>query len=143
MTSVYLAAAWSRRDEIKQIAENISKLGYKITSRWLDQENFGATALMNNEEKEARLRMHAIMDVTDVLRADTIVRFSDAEQMKQPLVDSKLLSGARNFEMGLAYGANKTMIVVGGHQNIFDRLPNIHHVHNVSELMDLLAGMRF
>lgn len=36
---IYLAAAWGRRVEIKALSEKIKKLGYEITSRWLDQED--------------------------------------------------------------------------------------------------------
>lgn len=144
MIKIYLAAAWGRRLEIKELSEKIKKLGFGITSRWLDQEDSGAfAALPNTEAKERFLRQHAVMDVQDVYSADILIRFSDAEEMKQPLVDSRLLSGARNFEMGLAYGLGKKLIVVGGYQNIFDRLANIQHVKDVSALMDLLAGIRF
>lgn len=145
---IYLAAAWGRRFEIKQVALILERMGYEVTSRWLDQENFGASNLQNTADKEMFLQKHALIDVDDVLRADILIRFSDADEMKKPLVDSKLVSGARMFEMGMAYATNlfaheMLIIVVGGNQNIFDRLPNVRHVVNVNALYDLLAGMKF
>lgn len=91
---------------------------------------------------------HALMDVADVMAANILIRFSDAPVMKASAVDSKLLSGARNFEMGLAFAVDMfvhdtMLIVVDGPQNIFDRLPGVRHVKDVGALMDLLAGMKF
>jgi len=129
---VYLAAAFSRQEEIEKIAVRLSEKGLEITSRWL-------------YVKKERLE-NAFMDVEDIRRADVLVRFTDtikniptyiiSENVYAPI---RYLSGARHFETGLAWERGIPIIVVGGKQNIFDELPNIRHVQNVNELEEVLG----
>lgn len=126
---VYLAGAWSRREEIHKVAKQLKRMGVEITARWLEEPESPKGA-----SRDKWLRETALVDVEDVLRADAIVRFSDADVMGFPLASAKLVSGARMFEMGLAWGNNKPVIVVGGHQNVFDYLPNITHVKDIEQL---------
>lgn len=109
---IYLASAWSRREEMQGIAENLKLMGHEITSRWLvnekDSSTFpadGKASQIDNDAREAKHTVNALHDVEDVLTADAIVRFSDAPEMVWPLVPARLLSGARNFEFGLMYAA--------------------------------------
>lgn len=128
---VYLAGAWSRQAELCGYAHRLKDLGVEVTSRWL-----GEIPPVDGTNFNKFLRETALIDVEDVLRADALVRFSDAEEMAFPLVKSKLASGARMFEMGLAWNNGKPVIVVGGHQNVFDFLPNIIHLPDVESLYD-------
>jgi len=130
---IYLAAAFSRQEEIKQVALRLESKGLEITSRWLDV-------------KKERLE-NAFMDVEDVRRADILVRFTDPVRYSlvtmtvnnEPHVPARLISGARHFETGLAWERGIPIIVVGGKQNIFDEFPNITHVSSVSELEKVLG----
>jgi len=63
---VYLAAAFSRQEEIAQIAVRLASQRLEITSRWL-------------QVKKERLE-NAFMDVEDVRRADVLVRFTDTRE---------------------------------------------------------------
>lgn len=110
---VYLASAWSRREEMQGIADNLRLMGHEITSRWLvnekDSSTFpddGKASQIDNDAREAKHTVNALHDVEDVLAADAIVRFSDAPEMVWPLVPARLLSGARNFEFGVMYTAD-------------------------------------
>lgn len=120
---VYLAAAFSRQDEIAAVASRLTEKGIEVTSRWL-------------HVKKERLE-NAFMDVEDVRRADILVRFTD--NISSNLVPTRLISGARHFETGLAWERGIPIIVVGGHQNIFDEFPNITHVDSVDELEEVLG----
>lgn len=130
---VYLAAAFSRREEISRIAARLRSKGLNITSRWLDV-------------KKERLE-NAFMDVEDVRRADFLVRFTDNDKNTPGILDStgvsyvptRFISGARHFETGLAWERGIPIIVVGGKQNIFDEFPNITHVADVDELEEVLG----
>jgi hypothetical protein len=130
---LYLAAAFSRQEEIKLIAVRLESKGLTITSRWL-------------EVKKERLE-NAFMDVEDVRRADILVRFTDTVQSSlitmtgynEPYVPARLISGARHFETGLAWERGIPIIVVGGKQNIFDEFPNITHVDSVYDLEKILG----
>lgn len=130
---LYLAGAWSRKAEIAAIAEELNKIpGIIVDARWLFEE-------VPVEYNEAFRRERARMDVEDVRAADILVRFTD--DLTKPTVPSGLATGARMFEMGLAYQMNKPIIVVGGHQPIFDYLPEIQHLLNVNRLKVVLKHL--
>lgn len=129
---VYLAAAFSRQEEIARIADRLNDKGIEITSRWL-------------HVKKERLE-NAFMDVEDVRRADILVRFTDnygsipmMNSHGHDWVPARFISGARHFETGLAWERGIPIIVVGGKQNIFDEFPNITHVDSVDELEKVLG----
>jgi nucleoside 2-deoxyribosyltransferase len=129
---LYLAAAFSRREEIWIVARELRFLGFDVTSRWL--ENTPAV-LKNRREK----MQDAFMDVNDLREADILVRFTDDFQ-GQEYIPAKLGSGARMFEFGMAWERGMPVIVVGGIQNVFDNLPNIRHVKDVEELKKHLGA---
>jgi hypothetical protein len=68
----------------------------------------------------------------DIDRADVLVRFSD--DLSSPTVPSHLATGSRMGETLWALAHNKTVIVVGGYQCVFDYLPQVVHVKNVDVL---------
>jgi len=122
---VYLAAAFSRQTEIKAVAEKLRELGIEITSRWLNAEPMA--------KKPAFLRTQdAFNDIRDLRAADLVIRFTD--EVEKSMVPSRLISGARMFEFGMAWERGIPVFVVGGKQNVFDYLPNIVHFANKEEL---------
>lgn len=132
---VYLAGAWSRRVEIKKVAVRLRKLGVEVTSNWLTEETAQQTGA-----REKFLRDRAYLDLNDVARADAIVRFTDPECFeKGKVVPKALLSGARHTEFGYAKALGKTLYVVGGKQNVFDRLDGVVHLKDVDELCRVLS----
>jgi nucleoside 2-deoxyribosyltransferase len=135
---LYLAAAWSRKAEIKAIAQELNNLtiGVHVGARWLDEEDptYGGPPATEFRRERARI------DVADVKSADVIVRFTD--DLSSPTVPSGLASGARMFEMGYAYAFKKIIIVVGGIQPIFDYLPEIIHVEDIPALKEKLIELQ-
>jgi hypothetical protein len=130
---VYLAAAWRRLEEIAALSAELKASGIEITSRWLDEEN----NLYGHGEKF--LRERAYLDLQDIAKSDAVVRFTDKYSEMGLLVPRDLISGARHFEFGYAKALGKTLYVVGGKQNVFDRLDGIVHVKDTQELKRLLA----
>jgi nucleoside 2-deoxyribosyltransferase len=128
---IYLAGAWSRREEILRVADRLRLVGVEITSNWLTEEEG-----MQSGSKERFLRERAYVDLQDVDRADALVRFADIPRTRQ--VPRALISGARMFEMGYAKAKGKTLIVVGGKQHVFDRLAEVIHVKDADALVRLL-----
>jgi hypothetical protein len=130
----YLAAAWSRRQEMLVVAEKLRSLGVEITSNWLNEET-------QDQSKVTKkfLRSRAYLDLRDVDEADALVRFTDYECQGTVIFSPALLSCARMVEFGYAKAKGKTLYVVGGYQNIFDRLDGIVHVQDVNELYKILA----
>jgi hypothetical protein len=126
---LYLAAAWSRKDEISEIAKELNKIsGIEVQARWISEpkSEYGGSNVT-----EFR-RDRALIDVEDVGNADVLVRFTD--DLSREVIPAGLATGARMFEMGYAWSLGKKIIVVGGYQPIFDYLPGITHVRDVEEL---------
>jgi hypothetical protein len=71
---LYLAAAWSRKDEIAEIAKELNKIsGIEVQARWISEpkSEYGGSNVA-----EFR-RDRALIDVEDVGNADVLVRFTD------------------------------------------------------------------
>lgn len=134
---VYLAAAMSRRDEMRAVAADLERMGIEVTSRWLREEPTSGIKYT----KIARRKVWALKDLKDVRKADVLVRFTD--DLSKPTVPSRLATGSRMFEMGVAYERKMPVVVVGGFQPIFDYLPKIVHVRTLDELRVYLSGYRF
>lgn len=137
---IYLAAAWSRKNEIASLAQELNKIpGIEVNARWLHepttgvvsgQESYGGSDVF--QFRQAR----ALYDVEDVTDSDMLIRFTD--DLSGAFVPARLASGARMFEMGLAYAQKKPIVVVGGFQPIFDYLPGIIHLRCPAELKQFL-----
>lgn len=129
---IYVAAAFSKRLEATNLAEALEDRGFEVTSRWLVEKK------PEGADYEKYLEHEALMDVNDVLRSDLLVRITDTEELQQEVVNSKLITGSRFFEMGMAYAKGIPIIVVGGNQCLFDRLPSIKHFENTTQLFEYL-----
>ena len=145
---VYLAAAWHRKKEMKALSLELNMHNIQVNSRWLDENTEGKVV-----DKDY-LKNNALNDLDDVRTCDVLVRFTDEEFINPTAIDGeycpdteyvpkKLLSGARLVEMGYALAFGKKVIVVGGHQPIFDYLPQVLHVKDVTELKHVLSGISF
>ena len=136
---IYLAASFSRQKEMRSVEDRLQKAGFKITSHWLDEP-------AKKESSDARSRdlmRRAICDLHDIRDADILVRFTDPEVVMgdyQSMIPGFLGTGARHTEVGYAIAMGRPVVVVGGHQNVFDFLPNVTHVKNVEELVSFLKG---
>lgn len=130
---VYLAAAFHRKHEMAVVASELRAMGIEVTSRWLDDIIRPDTTSLDDFREQ-----NAIMDAVDVLAAEKLIRFADNEEMSFPLVKSSLATGSRMFEFGLAWSNKKECITVGGHQCIFDWLPNIVHFDTIDQLKSYL-----
>jgi hypothetical protein len=131
---IYLAAAWARKEEIRNIANELIGQGEDVHSRWLYEPTYSPQVT----DRANFMRERAEIDVEDVRNADILVRFSD--NLNSETVPSGLATGARMFETGLAYSLGKTIIVVGGYQCVFDYLRTVIHVKDVAELKTFLKG---
>lgn len=133
--TIYPSAAFSRREEIKTYAARIEReTGYTIIARWL-REDFTST---DAESTEAHLVEAAQVDWEDEHAATTYVRFTDKAYFEEPFVPPSMLSCARMTEFGIALERCMRIIVVGGRQNVFDRLLQVEHVADVDALIALL-----
>jgi hypothetical protein len=90
--SVYLAARFGRRDEMRLIADELRDVGFVVTSRWLDSPEQLSAADLAQPDRAARL---ARMDLFDVARADVCIAFTE------PHGQTTTGRGGRHTELGI------------------------------------------
>jgi len=118
---VYLAARYSRHDEMRGVRDVLTALGHEVTSRWIDQHG-GALEASYTPEKlntdPAECGVLGEHDVADLAAADTVISFTSTNGGGK---------GGRHVEHGIALGMGKRVIVCGPRENIFHTLPQIEH----------------
>lgn len=108
MTSVYLAASCSRKEDMRGVRIFLSEFGYEVTSRWIDSEKPGMSAEdIRNDPDMATTG--ASLDMMDIVMSDIFVLFTDEPST----------TGGRHVELGLAIATSKHIVVVGELENIF------------------------
>jgi hypothetical protein len=128
-TKVYLAASWLRREEMQSVAQELRTAGLEVDVHWLDQ--------YDSHKQKSHLN-NARADIRGVRECDVFVRYSD--DLSLPLVPSKLATGGRFVEQGIAMTLDKEIFVVGGKQCIFDELPKVTHVKDTAHLLRELSS---
>lgn len=128
---VYIAAHYSRKAEMIQMAQVLQEHGVDNTATWLTEPH-AATTTMRSMPYSA-LYNYALRDLEDISRADALVLFS---------FDSLLPAcrGGHNVEMGLALGLGKPVYIIGPHENIFHYLPKVMHFSDVAGLLEVLEA---
>jgi nucleoside 2-deoxyribosyltransferase len=122
MNRVYLAARFSRLEELNQYRIELEAMGITVTSRWLlgGHEWTGTPEEEMPREVQARF---AREDQTDILMADTVICFTEPS-------GAGPARGGRHVEAGMAYAWQKQIIVVGGIENVFYALPEMIHAES-------------
>lgn len=129
---IYLAARYSRREELCKYREELRQLGHKVQARWLDGNhqlsNEGVplgddgVALIEGDDSStdaALLRSQfAKDDWDDVRAASLVICFTEPPR-------SNASRGGRHVEFGIALMLGAKLIVVGYRENIFYWLPKI------------------
>lgn len=118
---IYLAARFSRNDEMRGVRDVLTALGHEVTSRWIDlhggdQQESAAQAVLNSDpESVAHFGQH---DIEDLEAADVIVSFTSPDGGGK---------GGRHVEFGYGLALGKRSIVVGPREHIFHTLPQVEH----------------
>ena len=128
---VYLAARYSRREELCGYRARLQAAGFVVTSRWLNgshQINAAGTPIgedgaalieEGDDERAAALRREFVQeDVADVFAADALIAFTEVPR-------SSTSRGGRHVELGIAMGRGIHVIVVGPRENLFHWYPGI------------------
>ena len=151
--TVYLAARYSRREELCRYRDHLHAMGWEVTSRWLNGEHqisdaglaaLGPTseALVEGEDNQSEdaiaLRTRfAVEDWADVKKAAVVVSFTE-----QPR--SSASRGGRHVEFGAALAQGKTCLVVGPRENVFHCMPDVQVYaewpHALAELDRILVA---
>lgn len=110
---IYLAARYSRIDELNEYKQDLRGLGHYVTSRWLEGEHRAA------DDDESRWAEFAADDLEDIDDADMVINFT--EPPREPSTNR----GGRHVEFGYALAGNKFLIVVGPNENTFHPLADL------------------
>ena len=120
----YLAARYSRREELCKRADDLGGLGFLVNSRWLA----GDHQIHDHAETIDRVsyksvptegRPFAEDDFEDVKRCDVFIGFSIEPR-------SANNRGGNHVELGLALAWQKHIVIVGPRENVFHTLPQVH-----------------
>lgn len=134
MKQIYLAARYSRRDELCGYREQLRQSCRFVQARWLDgghQISDSGTPIGENGEalvegdggstnvKSANLRSKLAQDDwEDVSTADIVISFTEPPR-------SNASRGGRHVEFGIALAKGSRVMVVGFRENIFHWLPRV------------------
>jgi len=126
----YLAARYSRREELCMYRDDLEARGHQVPARWLlgDHQVHGLEANRAIEGDgpvpAARAVLFAEDDISDLLAADVLVAFTDPPR-------SSTSRGGRHVEFGIALGLRRgtesgpKIFTVGPLENVFYALPDI------------------
>lgn len=145
---IYLAARYSRREELCQYRKELEAIGHEITSRWLNGKHQIDKAgvpigdkgekLVEGDSAESSaaadaLRAHFVTeDLTDVQSAYTVISFTE------PPRSTFGNRGGRHVEFGVALALHKRLIVVGYRENLFHYLPDVEFYESWQEAKEAL-----
>lgn len=134
--NVYLAARYSRREEMLGYAMQLEELGLWVTSRWItgchekpgrdDRATTGPTAY-TVEERE----VFAEEDLLDLMQSDLLIAFTEPES-------AKASRGGRHVEFGFALGKGIPCIVIGTRENVFHCLERVRWFETWEEFREWL-----
>jgi nucleoside 2-deoxyribosyltransferase len=104
---LYLAAMFSRREEMSKIADILKDFGFEITARWV----YGGEDGLTREQI-------ALLDIEDVDKADAVVSFSQPYGTPTP-------GGGRHVEFGYGLAKGKRTILIGERECVFHHHPDV------------------
>ena len=116
---VYLAARFSRKDELLGYRDHLLDRGIGVTSRWL-QGGHEFSEVPVHEILDDVNAGFANEDLEDILGSDLRVCFTEASGAGRP-------RGGRHFEAGYAYAYEIPLLIVGPRENVFYCLPCVRH----------------
>jgi nucleoside 2-deoxyribosyltransferase len=133
---IYIAAKYAQRFALREVAAKLQAAGYEITGGWI----------WDDEAAGDNIQYHAIRDVEDVRRADTLVFIGEPQA-------SENRGGGRWFEFGYAHALGHRTIAVldldprkgghdhlpPGHESVFTALPDVELMTSWDELVERLA----
>ena len=137
---IYLAARYSRLEELQGYAVDLRAIGHRVEARWLlgDHQIHEGVDKVESATVSVPLegRPFALDDYVDVLEADMLIAFSEEPRA------GGASRGGRHVEFGMALALGKGVVVVGPRENVFHTLPQVEHFWHWSEALAVLKVMR-
>jgi len=124
---IYIAARFSRRDYVRILHAQLTKLNYICTSNWCfnSPKDQSTSSLKRNE---------ALRDISDIRNSHLIVLLTDTS-------DVGYITGGKHVELGLALALNKLTCVVGERENVFHYLDAVNHFDTWDGFLDFIQNL--
>ena len=132
---IYLAARYSRREELCICAHELRGLGHEITSRWLLGNHQLTDEQLSTEGTVEQRQRFAMEDWADLMAAELCISFTEPPR-------STNNRGGRHVEYGAALATGIACIVVGPAENVFHCLPGITRFDTWAHVLVLLTSQR-
>ena len=104
--SIYIAGKYPAQARLRAIRDRFRRLGYIVTSSWLDEKATDENA------SEELMYANALRDLQEVRRCEVFILDTLDESV----------TGGREVELGEALSLTKDLILVGPKRNIFHYL---------------------
>lgn len=128
---IYLAARYSRFEELQGYRTQLEALGYEVTSRWINGDHQVSNDALAQAKHEERIRF-AVEDRDDLMAAEIVVAFAEEPR-------TTTTRGGRHVEFGIALALGKRLIAVGWRENVFYCLPEVEFAPGgFEEVLDIL-----
>ena len=132
MKKVYLAARYSRREELCGYRTDLEKLCFEVTSRWLDGNHQIDDAGLSEEGSAAERERFALEDWEDLKAAEICISFTEPPR-------SFASRGGRHVEFGAALAWGMVVFVVGPAENVFHCLKQVKVFSNWQTLLAVVT----
>lgn len=123
----YLAARYSRRDELRVHRDMLVALGHTCMASWLDTawpiSDTGSTAAPDQYREH-----YAIKEALEVRQCNMLIAFTE-----EPRSSTR---GGRHVEFGIALGMGKRVVVIGQRENLFYYHPDVTAFNSFQEFLD-------
>lgn len=114
---IYLAADYSRQEEMREHRTELERCGFEVRSRWIDSPSkaagIGGTVIDEMTMREYELC--AIRDLADLEQCQEFVLFTTGE----------LSRGGRHTEFGWALAKKMVIHLIGPREHTFHCLPSV------------------
>ena len=107
---IYLAARYSRLDELNGYRKELEAAGHMVTSRWLNLPGREYETLTPKARRDT-----ASQDYADIRWSDVVIVFTEPAEAEKS-------HGGKHVEFGYAIGLQKVVLVVGPVENVFYEL---------------------
>lgn len=128
----YLAARYSRAEEMREVQSHLEALGHKVTSRWIEQPHGADSDIIRSRQDIAE--QAAVEDLEDLTAADVVISFAGNGSSKK----EKPSKGGRHVEFGVGLALNKESVVIGTPENAFHWLPNVDRYDTIEDYIETL-----
>lgn len=130
---IYLAARYSRLEEMQNVKQFLINRGHRVTSRWLDGKHTAPEGITKDAKRKLRV-VWALEDIADIRLSDAIVEFTEPPR-------SICSRGGRHVELGIAMQKGLKLFIVGPRENIFHELPRVKQFKDYSDFLNRFIEM--